>query len=140
MLYETGLEAQDDPDIPGVAPLPWQEWKNSAAKPSPSPSPLHYCVSVRFQADVFGAFKRCVVFSFGAEPFLFQELSVAVEGEAEEVEGAEAGSEEDDEELRLFRAQLVKQDERWDETNSDIIDFTPPVIRVRRDRGRSGAM
>eukprot|EP00095_Tigriopus_kingsejongensis_P007852 maker-scaffold62_size438377-snap-gene-2.15 protein:Tk07852 transcript:maker-scaffold62_size438377-snap-gene-2.15-mRNA-1 annotation:"helicase with zinc finger protein domain" len=88
-----------------------------------------YVIQVEFHADIFGKFQQSVVFSFGTEPFLKQDICVDV------VAAPSQESSEDPEEdgLQKFQQSIISQPERWDEHNSEIVDFDPPLIKPEAD-------
>ena len=79
-----------------------------------------YRVGVAFSTDIFGKFVQDVIFSFGREPYLRRRISVSV------VPDNDSESEGDKSELEKFENMLSTSKERWDETNSEIVDLDPP--------------
>ena len=78
-----------------------------------------YRVGVAFSTDIFGKFVQDVIFSFGREPYLRRRISVSVTPDA-------AAGDDDKSELEKFENMLSTSKERWDETNSEIVDLEPP--------------
>ncbi|TRY67479.1 hypothetical protein TCAL_05962 [Tigriopus californicus] len=106
-----------------------EEWSLPGGSSLPSPtSTSTYEVKVEFNADIFGKFQQSVVFSFGSEPYLKQDISVDVvpaesQGATDETEGV------DEDGLEKIQQSIISQAERWDELNTTIVDFEPPLIK-----------
>ncbi len=73
-----------------------------------------------FKTEIFGTFDQSIVFGFGQEPYLRQDLKV-------DVKPLSISDEDDEEAKRQDFQETVLSVERWDGTNSTIIDFTPPL-------------
>ena len=88
---------------------------NSTSSPSanllPNP-PFTYSVTVSFKTDIFGTFRQSVVFNFGSEPYLKQDLCVEVTPEVKEKEGDDEEDEDEEELLRKFQEKIIEQPER----------------------------
>ena len=82
-----------------------------------------YRVGVAFATDIFGKFVQDVIFSFGREPYLRRRISVSVVPDLGE-DGGEEGVDKSD--LEEFENMLSASKERWDDTNSEIVDLDPP--------------
>ena len=81
---------------------------------------MTYEINVKFKTDIYGTFRQSIVFSFGTDPpFLRQDLCVEVTPQADD----------DDSQLKELQDSIIQQEERWDSTNSKIIDFTPPLAK-----------
>lgn len=78
---------------------------------------LEHRVKVVFNTDIYGTFRQAVVFDFGNEPVLVKHLCVDV------VPVTEA-----DKIQEIRKDVVMSTSERWDETNSEIVDFTTTII------------
>lgn len=107
-----------------------EEWSlpGGSALPSPTSTSI-YEVKVEFNADIFGKFQQSVVFSFGSEPYLKQDISVDVIPAPTQTALDDTEDDGEDEGLQRIQQSLISQAERWDESNTDIVDFDPPLIK-----------
>uniref|UniRef100_A0A182TCJ0 C3H1-type domain-containing protein n=1 Tax=Anopheles maculatus TaxID=74869 RepID=A0A182TCJ0_9DIPT len=97
-----------------------QEWiapVASAEKGETAATLLEHRVKVGFSTEIYGTFRQTVVFDFGREPVLVKHICVDVVPVTE-----------------VDKIQEIKKDivmstaERWDETNSEIFEFTTAPI------------
>ncbi|XP_055529882.1 probable helicase with zinc finger domain isoform X2 [Wyeomyia smithii] len=78
---------------------------------------LEHRVKVVFNTDIYGTFRQAVVFDFGHEPVLVKHLCVDVVPVTEV------------DKIQEIRKDIVMStSERWDETNSEIVEFTTTII------------
>ncbi len=112
-----------------------QEWSHACLDRYSSGSgtkkqDMTYRVKISFRTNVFGTFRQSVIFHFsGLEQYLRRDLCVDV---APTTGGGDDDKEEEDPEAaaKKFKERLVHQSERWDEKNSTIVDFDPPISRL----------
>lgn len=94
-----------------------QEWVH----PEPHLFATHkrhkYRVKVSFKAAIFGTFRQSIIFSFGSEPHLRQDLCVDVK----------PLSSNEENQLKVLQETIIQQSERWDKANTTIKDFDPPL-------------
>uniref|UniRef100_A0A8W7Q209 AAA+ ATPase domain-containing protein n=1 Tax=Anopheles coluzzii TaxID=1518534 RepID=A0A8W7Q209_ANOCL len=98
-----------------------QEWMAPATpgldKGEAAPAVLEHRIKVGFSTEIYGTFRQTVVFDFGREPVLVKHICVDVVPVTE-----------------VDKIQEIKKDivmstaERWDETNSEICEFTTAPI------------
>lgn len=78
---------------------------------------LEHRVKVVFNTDIYGTFRQAVVFDLGSEPVLVKHICVDVVPVTEV------------DKIQEIRKDIVMSTtERWDETNSEMIEFTTAII------------
>lgn len=82
-----------------------------SALPSPTSTSI-YEVKVEFNADIFGKFQQSVVFSFGSEPYLKQDISVDVIPAPTQTALDDTEDDGEDEGLQRIQQSLISQAER----------------------------
>ncbi|XP_040566759.1 probable helicase with zinc finger domain [Lepeophtheirus salmonis] len=103
-----------------------QEWIHPETNFFSSCREMEYKIKIGFSADFFGTFNQTVVFNFGgSSDILLLKRDLRVDVTPEEKETDEPSNEDDDE--SKFNDVLIRQPDRWDESNSTIIDFDPPI-------------
>ena len=77
---------------------------------------MKYTIKVSFRADIFGTFRQSVIFSFGFEPHLRQDLCVDVVPVLDE----------DETKIQQLQETLIKQAERYSTLTTQIPDTQLP--------------
>ncbi|XP_058833823.1 probable helicase with zinc finger domain [Topomyia yanbarensis] len=108
------VEAELTSDQEWVATSDYSKLGDLASETNPL---LEHRVKVIFNTDIYGTFRQAVVFDLGHEPVLVKHLCVDVVPVTEV------------DKIQEIRKDIVMStSERWDETNSEIIEFTTTII------------
>ncbi|QQP40187.1 Uncharacterized protein FKW44_014159 [Caligus rogercresseyi] len=104
-----------------------QEWAHPESNFFSSCRDMEYKIKINFSADFFGSFLQTIVFNFGSGSgdVLLLKRDLRVDVQPEETGEDESGVKEEEE--AQFHDVLIRQPDRWDESNSHIIDFEPPL-------------
>ncbi len=108
----------------------FQEWSDGSAPKISGSTNMKYLIRISFVSDIFGTFRQSVVFDFSGSSgvYLRKDICVDVEPDTEDEERADEAKEALDESHKALLEKLIRQPERWDTTNSTVVDFDPPIV------------
>ena len=104
----------------------YQEWSHPDPIFFTHCTNMKYTIKVSFRADIFGTFRQSVIFSFGFEPHLRQDLCVDVVPVLDEEETK----------IQQLQETLIKQAERYSTVTTRIPDTQLPETGKSYTKGR----